>query len=81
MQSLIKAAHEELLGSWASVTTNLIVFIRSKSLSIYDKLANALDAMADDDVEDTRVPVIPTVASLMTVSARAHTFLTNITQS
>ncbi len=50
MQSLIRAVDEELLGSWASVTTNLIVFLRSKSLSVYDKLADAMDAMADEDV-------------------------------
>ena len=61
------------------MTTNLIVFSRSKSLRVYDKLAGALDAMADDDGEVTRVPIIPTVASLMAVSARAHTFLADIT--
>ena len=53
MQSLIRAVDEELPGSWASVTTILVVFLRSKSLSVYDKLSDALDAMADDDVEDT----------------------------
>jgi len=37
--------------------------------------------MADDDVYDTHVPVIPSVASLFAVSARAHTFVANITQS
>jgi hypothetical protein len=47
---------------------------------VYDKLANVLDAMANDDVEDTRVSVITTIASLMAVSARAHTFLADITQ-
>ena len=80
MQSLIMAADKELLGSWASMTTNLIVVLRSKGLSVYDKLADALDAMADDAVEDTMVPVIPAIASLMAVSARAHTFLADITQ-
>jgi len=48
MQSLIRAADEELLGSWASLTANLIVFLRSKSLSVYDKQADALDAMTYD---------------------------------
>ena len=81
MQSLIRASHEELLGSWASVTANLIVFLRSKSLSVYDKLADALDAMVDDDTDDTDSPVIPAIASIMAVSARAHTFLADITKS
>ena len=63
------------------MAANLIGFLRSKSLSVYGKLADALDAMADDDVEVTRVPVIPLVASLMAVSARAHTFMADITQS
>ncbi len=53
MQSLIRSADEELLGSWASVTANLIVILRSKSLIVYDKLAYAMDAMADDDADDT----------------------------
>ena len=49
MQSLIRAANEELLGSRASKTSNSIVFLRSKSLNVYDNLADALDAMADDE--------------------------------
>jgi hypothetical protein len=81
LQSLIRAADEELLGSLASVTANLIVFLRTKSLSVYDKLVDALDAMADDDTDVTNPPVIPTIASIMAVSARAHTFLADITQS
>jgi hypothetical protein len=40
-----------------------------------------MDAMTDDDVEDTWVPAISSVASLMALSARAHIFLANITQS
>jgi len=63
------------------VTANLIVFLRSKSLGVYDRPADALDAMADDDTDDTNSPVIPTVASIMEVGARAHTFLADITQS
>ena len=77
MQSRIRVADEELLGSWASVTANLIVFLRSKSLSVYDKLADALDAMADDDTDNTNSPVIPSVASIMVV----NTFLADITHS
>ena len=34
MQSFIKAADEKLLGSWASITAILIVFLRSKGLSV-----------------------------------------------
>jgi hypothetical protein len=63
MQSLIRAVDEELLRSWAAVTTNLIVFLRSKSLSAYGKLADAMDAMAYDDVDDIEMPVISTDAA------------------
>jgi hypothetical protein len=81
MQSLIRAADEEMLGSWASVTANLLVFLRLKSLNVCDKLADALDAMADDDTDNTDSPVIPAVASIMVLVARAHTFLADITHS
>jgi hypothetical protein len=59
----------------------MIVFLRSKGLSVYDKLANALDAMADDDVGVTEIPVIHVVGLVMSISVRAHTFLADITQS
>ena len=39
-----------------------------------------MDAMAYDDEEDAIVPIITEVKSLMAVSARAHSFLTDITQ-
>jgi hypothetical protein len=44
-------------------------------------LVDTLEAMADDAVVDTWMPIIPAVASLMEVSTRAHTFLADITQS
>ena len=47
LQSLIRAADEELLGSWASITSDLITFFRSKDMPVYTKLADALDSMAD----------------------------------
>ncbi len=72
MQSLIRVAYEELLGSWASVTAHLIVFLRSKGLGVYDKLADAMDAMADDDTDDTNSPVIPAVASITLVTRFLH---------
>jgi hypothetical protein len=81
MQSLNRVVDEELLGSWASTTANLIVFLISKGLGVYDKLADALDAMADDDVGATEIPVIPTTGSVMAIIVRAHTFLADITQS
>jgi hypothetical protein len=77
LQSLVRAADEELLGSWASVTADLIAFFQSKGLKVYDKLANALDAMADEK-SDPNTPVIPAVASLLVVNTRAHVFLANI---
>ena len=33
LQSLIRAADEELLGSWASITSDLITFFRSKVMT------------------------------------------------
>ena len=35
LQSLIRTSDEELFGSWAAVTTDLINFCRSKGLSTY----------------------------------------------
>ena len=43
----MRAADEELLGSWASITPNLISFYRSKGLEVYTKIVDALDSMAD----------------------------------
>ncbi len=34
LQSLARVADEELLGSWASVTPNLISFFRSKEMRV-----------------------------------------------
>jgi hypothetical protein len=81
LQSLIRAANEELLGSWTSVTANLIAFFRSKNVTVYDNLADALDAMANEDRDSTATVTIPAVASLLTVSTRAHAFLADITQA
>ena len=78
LQSLIRAAYEELLGSWAPVSAELISFLRSKGLNDYDKLADALDAMADEDGDQTS-PIIPATASLLAVSTRAQVYLANIT--
>jgi hypothetical protein len=36
---------------------------------------------SNDDTDNTDSPVIPAVASIMAVRARAHTFLADITQS
>ena len=80
LQSFIRAADEELLGSWASDAADLISFFRSKDLIVYDKLANALEAMADEDGDQT-APIIPAVASLPAASTRAHIFLLDITQA
>jgi hypothetical protein len=77
LQSLVRAAYEELLGSWASVTTILIAFFRTKGLLVFDKLTNALDTMASED-STLETPVIRAVASLLAVSARTQTFLADI---
>jgi len=59
LQSLVRAADEKLLGSWASNTADLIKFSKSKDLTIYTDLANALDSMADaeDDPSDPPSPL------------------------
>jgi hypothetical protein len=78
LQSLIRAADEELLGSWASVSADLIPFFRFKDLTVYDKLADALEAMECEDSAHTS-PIIPAFASLPAASTRAHIFLSDIT--
>jgi hypothetical protein len=70
LQSLIRAAYEELLGSWASMTTNLLSFFRSKGLNVYDKLVDALDIMTEEDIYSA-TPIIPAVASVMALGTRA----------
>jgi len=77
LHSLVRAADEELLGSWASVTTDLIAFFRSKGLQVYDKLANALDTMCDEE-SNLETPVIPALTALLLVITRAHVCLTDI---
>jgi hypothetical protein len=81
LQSLMRAADEELLGSWASITSDLITFFISKDLLVYSKLAEALDAMADIPGDSSNVVIIPAVETLLAVSGRAHAFLGNIPQS
>jgi hypothetical protein len=68
------------LGSWASVTANIISFLRSKGLNVYGRLANALAGMAEDECEprDLSTADIPAVSSMLGVSARAHAFLSDI---
>ena len=51
LRILIRAAYEEMIGSWASITADLITYFRAKSLSVYDELANALDDMSDESTE------------------------------
>jgi len=81
LQSLIRAADEELLGSWAAVTADLIAFFRSKNQDVFDKLADALDTMAEENTDSTSTTTIPAVAALLTVSTRAHAFLADISQA
>jgi hypothetical protein len=70
-----------MLGSWASITADLIKFFKSKDLGIYNDLANALDSIADaedDPVDPSIASPIPAVAALMPMSTRDHAFLTEI---
>jgi hypothetical protein len=80
LQSFIRAADEELLGSWASITSDLITFLHSKGLPVYNKLADALDAMANSPETLSEEPVIPAIESMLAIIAKAHTFLETIPQ-
>jgi hypothetical protein len=81
LQSLIRGADEELLGSWASITSDHITFFRSEVLPVYTKLADALDSMGDSLETLTEVPVIPVIESMLAISPRAHAFLDIIPQA
>ncbi len=59
LQSLVRVADEELLGSWASITADLISFCRSKGRGVYSEIADALDSMADIPVTDDDRPDPP----------------------
>jgi hypothetical protein len=59
----------------------LIKFFRSKDLGIYTDLANDSDSMADAEdipVDPSIAPPIQAVTTLITVSTRAHDFLSEI---
>jgi hypothetical protein len=60
------------LGSWASITSDLIAFFRSKNLPVYSKLADALDSMADTLDVRLDVPTIPAIEMLLAIGTRAH---------
>ena len=47
LQSLERSADEELLGSFASISSSLISFCRSMKLSVYISIAEALEGMED----------------------------------
>jgi hypothetical protein len=82
LQTLIRAAGEELLGSWAAVTSDLINFCRSKGLSTYSQIADALDSIANTPpthMEEVHTALLhPSIDTMMTVSMRAHAFLGTI---
>jgi hypothetical protein len=83
LQSLIRDdADEELLGSWAAVTANLITLCRSKGLSSYSHISDALDSMVDSPPtpmdEDHAPPLHPAIDAMMTFSMRSHAFLGTI---
>ena len=72
-----------MLGSWASITADLIKFFRSKDLNIYTELADTLNSMADADDEPTDPTLalpIPVMAALMTIRTRAYAFLSEMLQ-
>jgi hypothetical protein len=77
LQSLMRVVNKELLGSWASITADLITFCKSKGLLSYSMIADALDSMADPPPphEEHQIACIhPAIAAMKTFSVRAHTF-------
>ena len=80
LHTLIRVVDEEVLGSWASVTANLVSFLRSKGNVVHDKLADAIDGMAEEDSDpnDPSTSNIPTGTSMLSTSSRAHAFLSDI---
>ena len=47
LQSLERAADEELLGSFAGISASLITFCRRTELPVYIAIAEALESMGD----------------------------------
>ena len=62
------------------MTSNPIHFFKSKEMGVYDKLADALEAMAED-MPSTYDHVIPVVTTLLALNTRAHAFFFDITQA
>jgi hypothetical protein len=77
----MRAADEELLGSWASITADLIAFCRSKNQSVCTKIADVLDSMIDFNDPLTDNPLPPAIAEMMAVSTRAHGYLESTPQA
>jgi hypothetical protein len=77
LQSIIRAADEELLRSWSSITSDLIIFCRYKDLPVYSKLAYTLDSMTYTPDDLPNIPAIPAIETMLTTSTRAHFFLDN----
>jgi hypothetical protein len=61
-----------MIGSWASITADMITYFRAKSLPVYEELAKALDAMTDEETETT---IVLAVQSFLAVSARSKVLL------
>ena len=84
LQSLIRTADEEIIGSWAAYTADLITLYRSKGLSAYSHIVDALDSIANhlptpmDD--DHAPPLHPSIDAMMTDSMRAHAFFGTISK-
>ncbi len=80
LQSLERAADEELLGSFASISASLIAFCRKIKLPMYVSIAKALECMGDTakllDVGDEAEglgpppPLAKSIGELQEVAAR-----------
>jgi hypothetical protein len=73
MQSLERSADEELLGSFASISSSLISFCRSTELPVYIFIAEALEGMEDAsellyNAEEDLVPL--SIVQVREVAAR-----------
>ncbi len=66
------------MGSWASITADLISFYRSKGREFYTKIANTLDYVANSPEHHQVHSPHPAVDVLLTIFIRVHAFLESI---
>jgi hypothetical protein len=79
----MRAYDDDLLGSWASVTADLVTFCGSKGLSVYSKISDALGSMADPPppfggLHDSFS--LPAIVAMMAISTMDRAYLETISK-